>query len=70
VGAWLGEFGDGADSDADRTADGSVQAAIADLQASDGATRAPAALAPGDLLLVLDSDRMQYSVVALVAGGN
>ena len=69
-GAWELTVGDGGPADEDGTGDGHLQASFSRMNplASLAAPSAPAKLAAGDLLVVVDPETLEVSVTQLGAG--
>jgi hypothetical protein len=60
VGAWTLRAGDGGASDEDGQPDGTLRATLADLTTAGDGPPPPAHVSPGDLLLVIDPNRMTF----------
>lgn len=67
VGAWALEAADAGPDDADGVGDGHLTLSLPSLAALDSAAETPGALAPGDLLLLFDVDRLLARVARVAA---
>ena len=65
VGAWTLRAGDGGASDEDGEADGNLRAALARFTPVAASPAVPEHLAPGDLLIVIDPNRMEILKVRM-----
>jgi hypothetical protein len=68
-GVWWGSAGDGGGGDQDRSINGVIEVAFDQMVPLDGAPAAPAELAAGDLLLVLDPRSLATAVRPYVPTG-
>ncbi len=65
VGAWSLSAGDGAEGDADRNYDGSLEAELATMEPFEGSPAPPEDFAAGDVVMMVDPDRMEFFAVRL-----
>jgi hypothetical protein len=65
LGAWALTLGDGGESDADGTADGSLTASLARMRSLGASPAAPDRFSPRDVVAVVDPNRMEYYVETL-----
>lgn len=71
VGAWARKVRDGGDADRDRHSDGRLRLDVSKLRPLDEAFGpAPPALRPGDVLAVLDAERLEYWHGTAAGGGH
>lgn len=71
VGAWKLRVGDGGASDADGEPDGTLRAALSSLTpVQEGGPPPPERFSPGDVLLIIDPDRMESATVRIGPEGN
>ena len=63
VGAWQITVGDGSGSDDDGAADGRIAAALDQMTAVAGTTAPPSRFDPTDVVVLIDPNRMELTVV-------